>query len=63
MALVTWDWMLRPLPMRDEDRRPPRRPLTESLGSLTLASSDEDERQPQGEERAHGEHGACPTRT
>jgi hypothetical protein len=44
MALVTWDWMLRPLPPVEGERRPPRRPLNESLGSLASGARGEDER-------------------
>jgi hypothetical protein len=56
MALMIWDWMLRPLPRLDEERRPRWRPLNESLGSLA-PSSDEDQRQPEREEGAHDEDG------
>jgi hypothetical protein len=50
---MTWDWMLRPLPQLDEERRPRWRPLDEWLGSLAPDSSDEGER----EEGAHDEDG------
>jgi hypothetical protein len=60
MPLVIWDWMLRPLPMRDEERRPRWRPLNESVGLLAPGSSDEDERESEGEEGAHDEDAAGP---
>jgi hypothetical protein len=57
MPLVIWDWMLRPLTTFDEERRPRWRPLNESLASLAPESSDEEEREAEGEERAHDEDG------